>query len=191
VWKARAEVEKRHLKFDNVIFNIDKYKGEDFSKKPYGEKIKLLEEIQNKLPQLRLPTMAKTPNDKRRLYESIKSGRHPRTTEGFVIWDLDSDIPIKSKLKSDTELYVQGYEEGKGRLTGKLGAILATRDKAGKGPVTRVGGGFTDFEREQIWNNKLHFLGKPMTVEFQEALPSGKLRMPIFKVFRTAEFWPT
>jgi hypothetical protein len=191
VWKARDEVEKRHFKFDNVIFNIDKYKGADYSKKPYGEKIELLEQIQKKLPQLKLPTMAKTPKDKRRLYEAIKTGRHPRTTEGWVIWDLKSDRPIKAKLKSDTELYVQGYEEGKGRLKGKLGKILATPDEAGRGAITRVGGGFTDFQREQIWNNKERYLGKPMTVEYQEKLPSGKLRMPIFKTFRTAEFWPT
>ncbi len=191
VWKARAEVDKRHLKFDNVIFNIDKYKGVDYSKKPYGEKIELLEEIQRKLPQLKLPIMARTPKEKRRLYDAIKSGMHPHTTEGFVIWDLNSDRPIKSKLKSDTELYAQGFEEGKGRLAGKLGKILATPDEAGRGAITRVGGGFTDFEREQIWSNKLHYLGKPMTVEYQEALPSGKLRMPIFKAFRTAEFWPT
>ncbi len=191
VWKARDEVTKRHFKFDNVIFNIDKYKGVDFSKKPYGEKIELLEEIQRKLPQLKLPTMAKTPKEKRRLYDAIKSGRHPRTTEGFVIWDLNSDKPIKAKLKSDIELYVQGFEEGKGRLAGKLGKVLATPDEAGRGAITRVGGGFTDFQREQIWNNKLHYLSKPITVEYQEKLPSGKLRMPIFKVFRTAEFWPT
>ena len=76
-----------------------------------------------------------------------------KTTEGWVIWDLESDLPIKSKLKSDTELYVQGYEEGKGRLTGKLGKILATQDEAGRGVITRDGGGFTDFQREQIWNN--------------------------------------
>jgi hypothetical protein len=190
VWRARDEIAKRHFKFDNVIFNIDKYKGADYSKKPYGEKIELLEEIQRKLPQLKLPTMAKTPKDKRRLYDAIKTGKHPRTSEGWVIWDLNSDIPIKAKLKSDTELYVQGYEEGKGRLTGKLGAILGTSDEMGKGPVTQVGGGFTDFQREQIWNNKFSYLGKPMTVEYQEKLPSGKLRMPIFKLFRTSEFWP-
>ncbi|KYK22705.1 hypothetical protein AYK24_00325 [Thermoplasmatales archaeon SG8-52-4] len=191
VWRARDEVAKRHLKFDNVIFNIDKYKGVDYSKKPYGEKIELLKEIQSKLPQLKLPIMAETPLEKRRLYDAIKSGKHPHTTEGWVIWDLNSDRPIKSKLKLDTELYVQGYEEGKGRLEGKLGKILATPDPQGKGPITRVGGGFTDFEREQIWNNRLTYLGKPITIEYQEKLPSGKYRMPIFKVFRTAEFWPT
>jgi hypothetical protein len=191
VWKARDEVAKRHLKFDNVIFNIDKYKGEDYSKKPYGEKIELLQEIQRKLPQLKLPIMAKTPLEKRRLYSAIKSGRHPHTTEGWVIWDLKADRPIKAKIKADIELYVQGYEEGKGRLTGKLGKILATPDPKGQGPITRVGGGFTDFEREQIWNNKLQYLGKPITIEYQEKLPSGKFRMPIFKAFRTAEFWPT
>lgn len=191
VWKARDEVAKRHLKFDNVIFNIDKYKGVDYSKKPYGEKIELLQEIQSKLPQLKLPVMAKTPLEKRRLYNAIKSGQHPHTTEGWVIWDLNSDKPIKAKLKTDTELYVQGYEEGKGRLAGKLGKILATPDVEGRGPITRVGGGFTDFEREKIWNNRLKYMGKPLTIEYQEKLPSGKFRMPIFKLFRTAEFWPT
>ena len=191
VWKARDEVTKRHLKFDNVIFNIDKYKGEDFSKKPYGEKINILEEIQRKLPQLKLPVMAKTPREKRRLYDAVKAGKQPHTTEGWVIWDLNSDIPIKAKLKNDKELYVQGFEEGKGRLTGKLGKLVATADEAGIGAETRVGGGFTDFEREQIWKNKSKFKGLPITVEFQEELPSGKLRMPIFKTFRTGEFWPT
>jgi hypothetical protein len=184
VWKARGEVEKRHLKFDNVIFNIDKYRGADYSKKPYGQKIKLLEEIQQKLPQLKLPVMARTEKEKIRLYNAIKSGLHPNTTEGWVIWDMKSDKPIKAKLKNDTELYVQGFEEGKGRLVGKLGKLLATPDEAGRGAITRVGGGFTDFQREQIWNNKLHYLGKPITVEYQEKLPSGKLRMPIFKLVR-------
>lgn len=184
VWKARDEVDKRRLKFNNVIFNVDKYKGVDFSKKQYDEKVKVLEEIHKKLPQLKLPIMAYSPGEKKRLIEAIKSGMHPSTTEGFVIWDLKTDKPIKAKLKEDTELYVQGYEQGQGKYVGTLGKILATPDKAGLGPVTRVGGGFTDEMRNEIWANKNKYLKLPMKVEYQNRLSSGKLRMPIFKLFR-------
>jgi len=173
-------------KFDNIIYNIDTYRGEKVQKRPYKSKILLLKEVNKYLPELKLPTMAVKPSEKRYLYESIKNNKYPLTTEGIVAYNPESSIPIKYKFKKDTELYINGFEEGRGRLKGTLGKIYGTESPEGTGPIIAVGSGFTDDERNNIWNNKSYYLGKPAKIQYQDKLPSGKLRVPIYKGIRSS-----
>lgn len=189
VWNTRDELKKNHWKFDNAVYNIQTYKGKDVSKLPFSEKLNLLKQIQQEIPELKLTPMAENKEEKLRLYNQIMQNKHPLTHEGFVAWDKSDWKPSKFKKKQDTELYVQGYEPGKGKYFGSLGKIVATRDPKGVGPKIRVGGGYTDEMRRRIWESPEKYKGLPITVEYQHELPSGKLRMPIFKHFRVDEYW--
>ena len=191
VSKALAVIKDKGYKFDNVIFNVDKFKNKKVNLLPYSEKLTILKKVHKYIPSLKLPEMAVTSREKRRMYEAIKDKRYPTTSEGYVEWDITSFIPTKAKIKEDTELYVQDFEEGKGNIAGSLGKIIGTPDREGYGPKTRVGGGFTNAERSSIWENREKYKGLPIKIEYQEKLPNGKYRMPIFKSFRTGEFWPT
>jgi hypothetical protein len=53
----------------------------------------------------------------------------------------------------------------------------------------RVGSGFNDKLREQMFKDPRQFTGLVARVIAQEKLPSGALRMPVFKDIRS-EAWP-
>jgi len=182
--KAVKLVNKRNYKFDNIIYNINTFKGKKFIDENYGNKLKKLREINTLIPELKLPELAVTEKEKRLLFESIKRNKNITTGEGLVGYNIYSSKPIKFKFKKDTELYINGFEEGRGRLKGTLGKIYGVEDSQGSGPIIAVGSGFTDKERRDIWADKKSYMGLPAKIQYQERLPSGKLRTPIYKGIR-------
>lgn len=78
------------------------------------------------------------------------------------------------------DIMITGYYEGNGRLKGTFGGFTT---KYG-----RVGGGFSDEMRNQIWavlkTNPSQLIGKLIQVAFREKTSAGKLRMPVFDRFR-------
>ena len=93
---------------------------------------------------------------------------------------------LKVKKMNTLDLQIIGFEEGSGRLTGTLGAILV-RYKDGN--VVKVGSGFTDGLREEIWKNQGKYLDTICEIQYFEETTNadgGKsLRFPIFKDFRS------
>ena len=93
---------------------------------------------------------------------------------------------LKVKKMNTLDLQIIGFEEGSGRLTGTLGAILV-RYKSGN--VVKVGSGFTDWLREEIWKNQGKYLDAICEISYFEETTNadgGKsLRFPIFKDFRS------
>lgn len=91
---------------------------------------------------------------------------------------------LKVKVMQTADLKIIGFEEGQGRNAGKLGALLVDF----KGGVVKVGSGFTDFDREYIWNNQHLYLGRVVEVSYFEISKNkdGKesLRFPVFKEIR-------
>jgi len=70
-----------------------------------------------------------------------------------LIWeDSTSKWQVKLKLEFEVDLEVVGYEEGKGKAAGMLGALL-TQTSDGKLKV-QVGSGFSDEQRKDIWARK-------------------------------------
>jgi len=186
VWRSRELQEKAPL--DSVVFNVLRYKGRDVSEKPYSEKLKILKEITTAVPQLKLPPLAQTPEQKRSLLDAIKSGKHELSREGVVIYDTTQSTPIKSKLREDFDVHVRGIFPGEGRHKDKAAGGF-TYSFAPTGPITgRVGGGFNDSIRKDMWKNQDKYIGQVARVFAQEQLPSGALRMPILKDFRS-ELW--
>jgi ATP-dependent DNA ligase len=62
-----------------------------------------------------------------------------------------------------------------------LGAIRA---HTSSGVIIDVGGGFTDTQRREIWDNQDLYLGKPFEVEARARFESGSLRHPNFVRWR-------
>ncbi len=187
VWKSRAK-QKEIGKLDNVIFDVVRFKGEDVADAPYKEKFKMLEEVNQDIPQLKLPELSWTEKAKNILLSSIGLGTHKQTDEGVVIYSLDKSVPIKAKKKKDYDVFIQDVFEGKGRLQEKdlAGGFVASRTPEGE-PIVRIGGGFSDELRSEIKKNPDKFVGKWAKVYALSEFPSGKLRMPIFKEMREYE----
>jgi DNA ligase-1 len=114
--------------------------------------------------------------------ESIKHGE-----EGIVIYDPDSlyedkrsydwmrMVPIKT-----ADCVVIGFFEGKGKHANRLGGIIVDFE----GHEVRVGTGFSDEQREDIWMDKSTYDGVIAELEFKEKTKAGSLRQPRFKTFR-------
>lgn len=91
---------------------------------------------------------------------------------------------LKCKKFQSSDLRVIGFEEGTGKYTGTLGAIICEY----KGGEVRVGSGLTDEQRKEIWSCQHRYLNSIIEVSyFEETMDStGKLslRFPTFKDFR-------
>lgn len=98
---------------------------------------------------------------------------------------------LKCKKFLDADLEIIGFEEGTGRLAGTLGAVLV-RYKDGN--VVKVGSGFSDEMRAEIWANTSKFLNTICTVKYFEETTNKdggiSLRFPTFISIRTDKLEP-
>lgn len=114
---------------------------------------------------------------------------------------------MKIKPKETEDLVIVGAEEGTGKYVGMLGALIVRREHpAGSGNYVqvRVGSGFSDDERAQLWKDYQHdlalspgtppadyrLIGRMSEVEFHEITPDGSLRHPRHKRFRDDKMRP-
>ena len=142
-----------------------------------------LAELMAHLPaeQFHLPQTAETPEAKQQLFEDIRAGRNPRTTEGVMAVMPDESVR-KIKNKQEQTGYLTGTYPGK--RPGAIGG-LAYSLKPGGPPVGRVGTGFSNKELQDIVQNLETNMGKPIRIEGMGQFGSGKMRAPSFKGFET------
>lgn len=92
---------------------------------------------------------------------------------------------LKVKKMSTLDLEIVGFEEGTGRLAGTLGAILV---RYKNGNIVKVGSGFSDRLRIEIWASRDEWLGNICEIQYFEETTNadgGKsLRFPVFKDYR-------
>ena len=95
-------------------------------------------------------------------------------------WNL-----MKVKKMNTFDLEVVDYEEGSGRLAGTLGAIHV---RYKNGNLVKVGSGFSDELRKQIWNHDIMIVGSIVEIQYFEETTNAdggiSLRFPVFKDFR-------
>ena len=87
--------------------------------------------------------------------------------EGLVIWHEKGPTKVKEKYTYDVT--ITGWNEGKGRNKGRLGAFTTA--------MGNVGIGFTDEERDMYKSN---MVGMTIEVECMELTNDGKFRHPRF-----------
>ena len=101
-------------------------------------------------------------------------------------WNL-----MKVKKMNTLDLEVVDYEEGSGRLAGTLGAIHV---RYKNGNIVKVGSGFSDDLRKQIWNHEVMIVGKIVEIQYFEETTNAdggiSLRFPVFKDFRPDKLTP-
>lgn len=92
---------------------------------------------------------------------------------------------LKVKKMQTMDLQIVDFEEGSGKYANTLGAILV---RYKNGNVVKVGSGFTDWLRSEIWNNRSKYLDVICEIQYFEETTNQdggeSLRFPIFKDFR-------
>lgn len=98
---------------------------------------------------------------------------------------------MKVKKMNTLDLQIVDFEEGSGRLAGTLGAIHV---RYKNGNIVRVGSGFSDILRAQIWADKEKYLYSICEIQYFEETTNAddgiSLRFPVFKDFRPDKLTP-
>lgn len=181
VAKALQTLQERKISPKNVLFGVERRQNAPFTGNP-DEQRALLEQILPQLPgnTFELPENATDNAGKRLLLDRIRSGQHPRTSEGLIL-HVDGKR-LKYKLRPETMLYLRGTYPGEGKREATAGGLLGGRSKTEPGNI-RLGTGFSDAQLSDIVANLPQYLNRPVRVEHQGEFASGLLRAPSFKGF--------
>ena len=91
---------------------------------------------------------------------------------------------LKVKVMQDCDLEITGVQEGQGKFSGTLGALVVDY----KGTPVGVGSGLSDEMRRMIWDDPDRYIGRVATIQYFETThdKDGKesLRFPVFKELR-------
>jgi len=189
VFLSRTKQKQQAVEMANAVFDVERFRGEDYSKKPYRERLEALKEVRKLLPKIfELPAEAHGPSEKEKLLEKIKAGRHPETKEGVVLWNLDEPkTPIKAKIKPVYDVVIRDVFPAGGGMKGKMAGGFTYSMKPTSDVVGKVGTGFSHALRKKMWENPKAYRGLYAKVQAQEQFPSGALRAPALKTIGADE----
>lgn len=90
---------------------------------------------------------------------------------------------LKLKTMQSQDCRIVGLYEGEAgsRNDGVMGGVDLIQEN---GVACRCGSGFTDSDREYMWNNKAEFIGKIAEIKYQELTEDGVMRFPVFLRWR-------
>jgi DNA ligase-1 len=90
-------------------------------------------------------------------------------------------MKFKTMLSQDCEIV--GFYEGTAgtRNEGRLGGLVLKQEN---GLTCECGSGFSDDDRDYIWNNQSEFLGRIAEIKYQELTNHDIMRFPIFMRWR-------
>jgi ATP-dependent DNA ligase len=183
---VERDVEMQYAAFDAVI-----YAGENLWNQPYRARHRRLQSLAlNTGDTIQLPPLWSD-------YDAAKNHALDNNEEGLILKRMDAPYEfdkrssswVKHKFDAETvDLVVAGFEEGEGKASGTLGKVeLETSDGV---YVGNSGSGFTDEERDEIWQNKQEWLGRCIEIEARGLGTEDKLRMPIYKRDRSDDGSP-
>lgn len=114
--------------------------------------------------------------------------------EGVMVKNLHARYEFKRsknwlKLKPTHTVDMRVIEaiEGRGKYVGNLGALRCEgfSSKSSFPCEVKVGSGFTDEQRTDLWSKRKQLLGKVIEIKYQEqTLEDSSLRFPVFLKFR-------
>lgn len=116
--------------------------------------------------------------------------------EGIMVKDPDASYELKRsyawlKIKPFIEISLEiiGVEEGEDRNTGRLGAFVFSGVEDEKYIEVNVGGGYTDKQRIEFWENRVRMIGmigeiRADAITKSQDSDSYSLRFPRFLRFR-------
>lgn len=188
VWKSR-EKQETEGQLVPVVFDVVKWKGKNVEKAPYAEKLELLRQATKHAPWLNLPRTAETPEDKEKLISDIRSGKEPSTEEGVIEWNLDKNLPRKSKFLREADAYVKDIFLEQGTRKGLAGGFAFSKTPGGP-VVGRVGTGFSHALKRDMAAHPEKYKGLHARLAVQPAPAHYAPRAPAFKGWHLDEELP-
>jgi hypothetical protein len=171
-----------------IPFDVVRFKGKDSGSLSFETKREILERVQAHLPSFEAAPLARTPEDKRRLLEDIKAGRHGGTKEGVVVVDINrgtspvGDRVSKAKLLPDHDVYIRDVHpavDSSGKPHDRVGAVgySWTTD----GPVVGRFGGFKHDEAKDMLAHPEKYVGRVAKVRASKVFGSDTDKGALFQ----------
>lgn len=189
---SRIKGEKHGLKmlvFDYIPFaEYENQKG----KTVYKERRKKLDELflNKSHTYFELLPVIYSGNDSSKILQLLDDAIS-KHEEGIMINNLDAPYKftrtndlLKVKKMKDMDLECIGFLEGDNKYSGTLGALIVDYE----GYKVKVGSGFSDELRDEIWKNRDSWLGRTIVVRYFEETYNAKdgksLRFPVYVDWR-------
>ena len=187
----KAENVDRDVAMQFACFDTIVYAGENMWMKSYKNRYSRLESLDintSDTVQL-LPVQEDIEEAKDLAAEHGDEGVIVKDWQAPYVFDKRSSYWQKVKMDNEScDLKICGFHEGEGKASGTLGKVeLETSDGV---YVGNSGSGFSDEERDEIWNNKADWRGRCIEVEARGIGTEDKLRMPIYKRDRSEDGEP-
>lgn len=128
-----------------------------------------------------------------------KHGRSTNREGGLVKWKRRQDATaVVTGFVEQMHNTNEAQKDAKGRTKrssakagkvgkGTLGALVCMSLELPGRPSFEIGTGFTDAQRQEIWDSQSKYLGKAVVHYYQDLTPDeGKPRFPAFKAWRDA-----
>jgi bifunctional non-homologous end joining protein LigD len=149
------------------VFDIVKYKGRDVRGLPYAERRAIYEKVAEQLGSKHVEPVRSVKSGFANFYEQQVALKHT-PTDGVVVKDgsqpYDAKPLVKVKPSDLADCEVVKLTEGKGKHAGRLGALTVKVPDNGKN--IQVGTGFSDWERQWIWDHRDEMPGEVARVDF-------------------------
>lgn len=164
------------------LFDCWDYDGQGLEGIAYRNRYAVTRSLQHRLPANFQRVQNFPINDYEKIWSQyVASGLF----EGVVFRDSKAAVgqPVyRFKNTFTDDYYVIGFREGEGKHAGRLGALICSQGD--------VGGGLSDEQREEIWNNQDKFRFRYCQVEGRARFESGALRHPNFIGWRPEGWIP-
>lgn len=175
--ESRAK-QQRMGQLETAAFNVQRFRGKDVSKMPYEMRLKMMEQVAEKIPGVNLPPTARTPLEKQLLFQRIQRGQEKLTREGVVAHSLKTDKVTKIKFRPDFDVYVRQVRAS--THPGWAGSVAYSLTP--RGPVVgTLGSGFSHRQRAEMLKHPERYIGRVARVKAEGQFDSGALRVPTFK----------
>lgn len=167
-WSRTTERTGRFYLFDALEIN-----GRDIADKPYGLRYTVLQKLTPRLP----PTFEIVPCF--RMEEHGEVWARYVVEKGYegVVYRRSEDpygaTIIRNKQTFTVNGVVIGFDEGDGKHSGRVGAVIVKLETGAEGSV---GNGFDDETREHMYQCGEYYLGKTMEIETNAVFHSGNIR---------------
>jgi hypothetical protein len=189
VANSLSEQKARGIELKGAIFDILREGKSDVSREtPYAERLEKVKQVLASLPagKFIVPPTETDPARARKLYETIRAGKHPLTREGVVATPLQvpAGKPIKVKFTDEADVFITKVFPAELTTEGqrpRAGGFEYSRSPKGGPAVGKVGTGFTFATLEDMLDNPDKYIGRMARIKSQGQFPeTGAYRAPSF-----------
>lgn len=183
VAKSLEDQKRKEIKLRMALFGAKQVGGKPWEGKTHEETRKIIQGALKYLPKdvFSEPPYASTPEEKKRMWESITAHKFPLTREGVVGLPVSGGTPTKVKPVTDYDVHIREiFPQVEGALKGKTAGGFKYSTTPTGPVVGEVGTGVTNEERKRMFEHPEEYVGRVARITAQEQYPSGAYRAPSY-----------